>query len=63
MTEQPVHWTKSSYSAGGNECVETAALNADAVGIRDSKDPASPIIRVRPAAFARFVTYAAAPQN
>ncbi|GAA4970775.1 hypothetical protein GCM10023205_40550 [Yinghuangia aomiensis] len=32
-------WFKSSYStAQGGDCIETAAMNAGAVGVRDSKD-------------------------
>jgi hypothetical protein len=30
-------WRKSSYSGGGNNCVEVA--RATAVGVRDSKSP------------------------
>ena len=30
-------WRKSSYSGGGNNCVEVA--QAAAVGVRDSKNP------------------------
>lgn len=38
-------WTKSSYSGGsGTECVEVRPLS-DSVGVRDSKDPAGPILR------------------
>ncbi|NUU25798.1 MAG: DUF397 domain-containing protein [Streptomycetaceae bacterium] len=37
-TETP-RWLKSSYSSsGGGNCVETAALSADSIGVRDSKD-------------------------
>lgn len=31
-------WRKSSYSTGGNQCVEVAHLGA-AVAVRDSKNP------------------------
>jgi hypothetical protein len=31
-------WRKSSYSGGGNQCVEVADLGA-AVAVRDSKNP------------------------
>ncbi|MFB9907991.1 DUF397 domain-containing protein [Allokutzneria oryzae] len=33
-------WRKSSYSGGGNDCVEVA-YTATAVGVRDSKNPAA----------------------
>jgi hypothetical protein len=32
-------WRKSSYSGGGNQCVEVAALPAGHVAVRDSKTP------------------------
>jgi hypothetical protein len=31
-------WRKSSYSGGGNQCVEVASVGA-AVAVRDSKNP------------------------
>lgn len=33
-----VDWRKSSYSGGGNDCVEVA-LGSSAAAVRDSKDP------------------------
>jgi hypothetical protein len=33
-----VPWRKSSYSGGGNNCVEAARVG-DACAVRDSKDP------------------------
>lgn len=37
-------WFKSSYSAGqGTDCVEVAALRAQAL-VRDSKDPHGPVL-------------------
>jgi len=33
-----VQWRKSSYSGGGNDCVEVAFVGRDAA-VRDSKDP------------------------
>lgn len=39
-------WRKSSHSGAGAEaCVEVADLGR-AVGLRDSKDPAGPVLRV-----------------
>lgn len=32
-------WFKSSYSGGGNDCVEVAHLDGGMVGVRDSKNP------------------------
>ncbi|TNY38189.1 DUF397 domain-containing protein [Thermomonospora catenispora] len=39
-------WRKSSYSSGGgDDCVELADLGG-VVGVRDSKDPEGPVLRV-----------------
>ncbi|MES9535794.1 MULTISPECIES: DUF397 domain-containing protein [unclassified Actinomadura] len=39
-------WRKSSYSGGeGGQCVELASLDGS-VGIRDSRDPSGPALRV-----------------
>ncbi|WP_141582999.1 DUF397 domain-containing protein [Actinomadura sp. WMMA1423] len=42
-----VAWRKSSRSNGSGNCVEVAGLRS-AVGIRDSKAPAGPVLVVRP---------------
>lgn len=48
-------WRKSSYSSdAGGDCVEVAAHSL-AVHIRDSKNPAGPVLTVAPAAWAAFV--------
>ncbi|GAA1513771.1 hypothetical protein GCM10009677_53650 [Sphaerisporangium rubeum] len=40
-------WTKSSYSGGnGGNCVEIASLAGGRRGVRDSKDPAGPVLVV-----------------
>lgn len=33
------NWRKSSYSNGGTNCVEFAALPDESVGMRNSRDP------------------------
>lgn len=38
------NWFKSSYSQGGQECVEVAFSGPDAVGVRDSKNIAGPAL-------------------
>jgi hypothetical protein len=38
-------WRKSSYSGGGNDCVEVALL-AEHVGVRDSKNPGGGALNV-----------------
>jgi len=44
MSDLPlVAWRKSSTSDGG-DCVEVTPLR-DGVGVRDSKDPAGPVLR------------------
>ncbi|MFD5735153.1 DUF397 domain-containing protein [Streptomyces sioyaensis] len=56
-----VAWQKSSYSdqGNGNECIEVATA-PDTIRIRDSKNPHGPQLRVRPATWADFLTYATA---
>lgn len=47
-------WFKSSYSGGGNECVELN-LDTGAARVRDSKQGgAGPVLRVTSAALAAF---------
>jgi hypothetical protein len=41
-------WRKSSYSgSNGGACVEVATL-ADGIAVRDSKDPAGPVLTFSP---------------
>lgn len=47
-------WFKSSYSQHGGDCVEVAHL-ADAVGVRDSKNPAGPALEFAPEAWDSFI--------
>ncbi|MER5733080.1 DUF397 domain-containing protein [Streptomyces sp. NPDC002138] len=49
-------WTKSSYSDGGNNCVEVAAGQVPgAVPVRDSKVAGGPALLVDDAQWTRFV--------
>ena len=48
-------WRKSTRSNGSGDCVEVAEL-AEAVGVRDSKDTAGPILTFGPANFAAFIS-------
>lgn len=48
-------WRKSSYSgANGAQCVEVAS--ADAVLVRDSKDPDGPVLGFTPEAWQEFLS-------
>jgi hypothetical protein len=49
-----VTWKKSARSAGDGACVEVAAMPT-AVFVRDSKDPAGPLLRVGIAPWQAFV--------
>jgi hypothetical protein len=49
-------WRKSSFSGGGNQCVEVAGLRNGQVGVRDSKNRDGGILRVSTTAWATFVT-------
>lgn len=46
-------WRKSSYSGGNGACVEVAS-SPEVVAVRDSKDPASPMLVFTRRAWAAF---------
>ncbi|WP_329534389.1 DUF397 domain-containing protein [Streptomyces sp. NBC_01450] len=52
-------WRKSSYSTDtGGSCVEIAETPcANTIAVRDSKNPAGPILTIAPAAFVAFVSW------
>ncbi|GHC60223.1 DUF397 domain-containing protein [Streptomyces flavofungini] len=59
MSEGP-SWTKSSYSGDDGECLEMAPSptpdgTAEAVHIRDSKNPTGPILHLHPATWTAFL--------
>ncbi|MFD3450929.1 DUF397 domain-containing protein [Streptomyces sp. NPDC058691] len=54
--EVALSWRKSTHSdTEGSDCVEVAP-GADAVHVRDSKDPQGPTLAFTPAAWAEFVS-------
>ena len=50
-----VMWRKSSYSsANGGNCVEVATDAPGIIAVRDSKEPAGPVLAFTPAAWESF---------
>jgi hypothetical protein len=54
MSDEAVTWTKSTYSGANGGCVEWATLPT-AIGVRDSKDVAGPVLSFDRAAWQVFV--------
>jgi len=49
-------WRKSSFSGAANQnCVEVAQIAPGVLAVRDSKDPAGPILRFTRAEWSAFV--------
>ncbi|MEU5526964.1 DUF397 domain-containing protein [Micromonospora chersina] len=52
-------WRKSTRSgSNGGSCVEVATNLSGVVGVRDSKDPAGPVLTFTPETWRAFVTFA-----
>ncbi|MEU5365136.1 DUF397 domain-containing protein [Streptomyces sp. NPDC005925] len=53
-----VHWLRSSYSTGANNCVEAARPRSGPwtglLAVRDSKEPAGPALLFSPESWAAF---------
>lgn len=58
MTTESPRWLKSSYSSNGGDCIEVAAhliASCGVVPVRDSKNPAGPVLDFPAGAFSSFV--------
>jgi hypothetical protein len=53
-------WVTSSYSDGGQQCVQVAVNVPGLTPVRDSKDPAGPALLFPRRAFTQFVNATAA---
>jgi Domain of unknown function (DUF397) len=49
------NWIKSSYSMTNGNCIEVAGLSRELIGVRDSKDPAGPVLGFGAAEWGAFV--------
>jgi hypothetical protein len=49
-----LQWRKSSLSYANGDCVEVARLADGQIGVRDSKDPAGPVLRFTGPEWAAF---------
>jgi Domain of unknown function (DUF397) len=48
-------WHKSSYTSGQGNCVEIAEMPDSSQAVRDSKDPAGPVLRFPKDAWRAFL--------
>ncbi|HEY9474398.1 MAG TPA: DUF397 domain-containing protein [Mycobacteriales bacterium] len=53
-------WRKSSHSGSDGQCVEVAFVVAGRVAVRDSKNPAGPVLLFTDTEWAAFVAAACA---
>lgn len=53
--QAPVTWRKSTYSNDTGACVEVARLDTGASLVRDSKNPAGPVLMFTAAEWLAFV--------
>ncbi|MFH8984341.1 DUF397 domain-containing protein [Streptomyces varsoviensis] len=60
MAAKSPRWVKSSYSSNGGQCVEWAPAEVrghGAVPVRDSKNPAGPVLVIGTVAWGNFVAF------
>jgi hypothetical protein len=50
-----LNWVKSSLSLANGNCVEVADLPGGTVGVRNSRDPAGPVLRFTPQEWTAFI--------
>ena len=55
MSDQPLHWRKSTASSANGNCVELAAAPSEHVMIRNSRHPRGPVLRVTRGALAALL--------
>jgi hypothetical protein len=55
MTDAPLTWRTSSYSAASNTCVEVARLTDGTVLVRNSNHPDAGTLAVTPAAMTAWI--------
>ncbi|WP_369189211.1 DUF397 domain-containing protein [Streptomyces sp. R08] len=58
MTTETPRWFTSSYSGNGGQCIEVATnlvAPRGIVPVRDSKNPAGPVLGIQADAFSTFV--------
>lgn len=53
--EADLSWIRSSLSLAQGSCVEVTSLPDGGIGVRDSKDPAGPMLRFTPGEWQAFL--------
>jgi hypothetical protein len=56
VTPHRISWKKSSYSAANGNCVEVTRTGDGHIGVRDSKNPALPVLGLTSADWRTFIT-------
>lgn len=52
-----IQWRKSSHSGDTGNCVEVAFLPSGRIGVRDSKNPAGPILEIHGSDWRDFINW------